>query len=95
VLILVCPFCRHEHTDDFECLDSGHVDMIRCENPDCKKHFAFLIRECYACGEESVFTWGKMPAPEAAAALSCEHCGDALGEVPQEAKDKTASQRIQ
>ena len=95
MLILLCPFCRQEHADDFECLDSGHVDMIRCENPACKKHFAFLIRECYACGEESVFTCGKMPAPEAAAALDCVHCGVALGEVPQETKGETASQRIQ
>ena len=95
MLILMCPFCRHEHADDFECLDSGHVDMIRCENPDCKKHLAFLIRECYACGEESVFTWGKTPAPETTAALSCEHCGVAFDEVPQEEKGETATQRIQ
>jgi len=95
VLKLMCPFCRHEHADDYECLDGGRVDTIHCENPDCKKRFAFLIRECYTCGEESVFTWGEMPAPEAAAALFCEHCGVALNEVSQEAKGETASQRIQ
>jgi len=37
VLTLVCPFCRHEHTDDFECLEDERADTIRCENPDCKQ----------------------------------------------------------
>lgn len=95
MLILMCPFCRHENADEFECLDSGHVDVIRCENPDCKMHFAFLIRECYACSEESVFTWGKVPAPETVAALFCEHCGVELNDVPQKEKRETATQRIQ
>lgn len=95
VLKLVCPFCQHEYTDDFECLDGGRVDTIYCENPDCSKRFAFLIRECYACSEESVFTWGKVPAPEAAAALFCEYCGVGFNEVPQEEKRQTATQRIQ
>ena len=95
VLTLLCPFCRHEHADDFECLDSGRADTIHCENPDCKKGFVYLVRECLACGEESVFTWGGMPAPEALAALFCEHCGVPLNEVPQEAEDESAAQRVQ
>ena len=95
VLKLICPFCRHEHVDDFECLDSGRADTIRCENPNCNKRFTFLIRECLACGEESVFSWGEMPAPEALAALFCEHCGATLNEVPQETEGESATQRIQ
>lgn len=95
MLKLMCPFCRHENADDFECLDGGRVDTIRCENPDCGEHFAFLIRECYACSEESVFTWGSTPAPETAAALFCEHCGVGFNEVPQKEKRETATQRIQ
>jgi transcription elongation factor Elf1 len=95
VLILSCPFCRHEHADAFECLEGERADTIHCENSDCNKRFAFLIRECYACGEESVFTWGKVPTPEAAAALFCEHCGVGLNDVPQKEKRETATQRIQ
>ncbi len=95
MLKLMCPFCRHENADDFECLDDKRVDTVPCENPACNRRFAFLIRECYACSEESVFTWGKTPAPETAAALFCEHCGVGLNEVPQEAKRQTATQRIQ
>lgn len=95
MLKLMCPFCRHENADDFECLDDGRVDTIHCENPDCNKRFAFFIRECYACSEESVFTWGKTPAPETAAALFCEHCGVGFNEVPQKEKREAATQRIQ
>ena len=95
VLKLICPFCRHEHVDDFECLDSGRADSIRCENPDCNKRFAYLVRECLACSEESVFTWGGMPAPEALAALFCEHCGVSLNEASQEAEGEGTAQRVQ
>jgi transcription elongation factor Elf1 len=95
VLKLICPLCRHEHADDLECLDSGRADTIRCENPNCDKRFTFLVRECLACGEESVFTWGGMPAPEALAALFCEHCGVTLNEVPQETEGESATQRVQ
>ena len=95
MLTLRCPFCGHEHADDFECLDSGRADTIRCENPSCNKRFAYLVRECLGCGGESVFTWGEMPTPEALVALFCEHCGAPLNEAPQEAKDESAAQRIQ
>ena len=95
VLTLVCPFCQHEHADDFECLDNERADTIRCENPDCNKEFAFLVRECLACGEESVFTWEGMPTAEALAALFCEHCGANPSETSREAEGESATQRIQ
>ena len=95
MLRLRCPFCRHEHADDFECLDSGRADTIRCENPKCNKRFVFLLRECLPCGEESVFTWEGMPTPAALAALFCEHCGATLNEAPEEAEGESAAQRIQ
>jgi len=95
MLTLFCPFCRHEHADDWECLDGGRADTMRCQNPDCNKRFVYLVRECLACGEESVFTWGQMPAPEALAALFCEHCGAAPDGIRQEAKSEGAAQRIQ
>ena len=95
VLTLVCPSCRHEHADEFECLDSERADTIRCENPDCNKEFAFLVRECLACGEESVFTWEGMPTAEALAALFCEHCGAGPSEASQEAEGESATQRVQ
>jgi len=95
MLKLRCPFCRHELADDFECLDSARPDTILCENLKCNKPFAFLVRECLACGEESVFTWDGMPTPAVMAALFCEHCGAPLNEAPQEAEGESAAQRIQ
>src|SRR4029077_3753525 len=95
VLPLVCPFCRNKHTDDFECLDEGRADTIRCENPDCNKEFAFLVCECLACGEESVFTWEGMPTAEALAALFCEHCGASPIEASQEAEGENLTQPVQ
>ena len=95
VLTLVCPFCKHEHMDEFECLDSERADTIRCENPDCNKEFAFLVRDCFACGEESVFAWEGMPTAEALAALFCEHCGANPSEASQETEDESATQRVQ
>jgi len=95
VLTLVCPFCRREHTDDFECLDDDRADTIRCENADCNKRFAYLVRECLACGEESVFTWEGMPTAEALAALFCEHCGANPSEASQEAEGENPSQPVQ
>lgn len=95
MLTLLCPFCRHEHADEFECLDNGRADTIRCENQDCNKRFVYLVRECLACGEESVFTWGRMPAPEALAGLFCGDCGAPLNEVRQEAEGEDAAQRVQ
>ena len=95
VLALTCPFCRYEHTDDFECLDDDRADTIRCENPDCNKRFAYLVRECLACGEESVFTWEGMPTAEALAALFCEHCGAGPNEASQEAEGENPTQPVQ
>lgn len=95
MLTLLCPFCRHENADDFEFLDVGNADTIRCENPDCNKRFAYLVRECLACGEESAFTWGGIPAPEALAALLCKHCGAPLDEAPQERETEDTAQRVQ
>jgi len=94
VLTLICPFCQHEHTDDLECLDSGRLDKLRCENERCRKDFAFLFRECLACGEESVFTWTRSPAPEALALLWCQHCGAQLDGSARQLKGEDAPQRI-
>jgi len=95
VLLVLCPFCRQEHADDLECLDSGRVDTFRCHNPLCAKQFTFLIRECPACGDESVFTWTSTPAPTALAGLSCEHCGAPFHDAARETKDQDAARRIQ
>ena len=87
------PFCRHEHTDDFECLDSGRTDTIRCGNRDCNNRFFYLVRECLECGEESVFTWKTMPAPEILALLSCNHCGAPFDEAA-EGQNPDPAQRV-
>lgn len=94
LLTLICPFCQHGHTDDLECLDSGRVDTLHCENGQCSKDFAFLFRECLTCGEESVFTWTRSPAPEALALLWCQHCGAQLDDTARQNKGEGAPQRI-
>lgn len=84
VLALQCPYCGHEHRDDYECLDSGRPEGLRCEGSGCRQHFSFLIRECLECGEESVFTWKSMPASATLALLSCNFCGAPFDEAASE-----------
>lgn len=95
MLMLKCPYCQAGYTDDFECLDGGRPDTLRCENPQCGNHFTFLFHECLACGEESVFTWKEVPQPAAVAALFCDHCGAPFNEVSRERQDENAAQHIQ
>lgn len=94
MLALKCPYCGHEHTDDYECLDGGKPDLLRCESTGCRQQFSFVIRECLECGEESVFTWKSMPAPEALALLSCNHCGAPFDEATPEGQSPNPAQRI-
>lgn len=84
VLVLQCPYCRHGHSDEYECLDGGKPDVLLCEAEACRQQFSFLIRECLECGEESVFVWKRMPASETLALLSCNRCGAPFGETPRE-----------
>ena len=83
VLILECPFCGYGQADEYECLKGGKPDILLCENGSCRQQFSFLIRECLECGEESVFTWKSMPAPEILALLSCNHCGAPFDETAE------------
>ena len=94
VLTLRCPRCQWEHADEFECLDSGQPDMLRCENPQCSSPFAHLVRECLECGEESVFTWKSMPPQETLALLSCNFCGAPFDETASQDEGKDPSQRV-
>lgn len=94
VLTLKCPFCGHAHADDYECLESGRPDLLRCENRGCREQFAFLIRECLECGEESVFTWKSMPVVETLALLSCNYCGAPFDEAAKEGQSPDPAQRI-
>jgi hypothetical protein len=84
VLTLICPYCSTQLGDDFECLLPNHVDTLGCENTRCAQRFAYLIRECLKCGDESVFSWKVMPKPSEMSGLSCQHCGAALNEADQE-----------
>lgn len=95
MLTLICPFCQHGHTDDLECLDSGRLDTLHCENMQCSKDFAFLFLECLACGEESVFTWTRTPTADALAILQCQHCGAPFHDAAQQGEGQGATQRIQ
>ena len=94
VLTLKCPFCGHAYTDDYECLESGPPDLLRCENRGCGGQFAFLIRECTECGEESVFTWKALPASETLTLLSCNRCGAPFDETAGEGQNPNPAQRI-
>lgn len=95
MLLLLCPFCRQEYADDLECLDCGRLDSLRCQNPFCAKRFSFLIRECPACGDESVFTWTDVPAPTVLAGLFCRDCGVPFNDAAIETQNQDAAQRIQ
>lgn len=94
MLALQCPYCGHEHTDDYECLDSGQLDALVCESEGCRQQFSFLVRECLECGEESVFTWRTMPARETLALLSCNDCGAPFDEAAGEGQNPNPAQRI-
>lgn len=94
VLVLRCPFCGRDHSDDYECLESGRPGAVRCEGEDCRKEFAFLILECLECGEESVFTWKSMPPQETLALLSCNFCGAPFDETASQDEGKDPSQRV-
>lgn len=93
-LTLTCPFCGTQHTDDLECLALGQPDFLRCENPSCSMSFVFLIHECPACAEESLFTWKEMPNAAALAALVCQHCAESLSDAPWQADSENPPQRI-
>ena len=84
VLTLFCPYCGTQLADDLECLGPGQPDTLGCENPGCGQRFAYLIRECLKCGEESVFSWRVMPKPAEMSGLSCQHCGAVLNEADRE-----------
>ncbi len=94
MLTLICPFCQHGHTDDLECLDSGRLDSMRCESARCNKDFCFLVRECLACGEESLFEWISTPAPEVLAVLDCQHCGAPFHDEARQGENENSAQRI-
>ncbi len=94
VLVLRCPFCGHGHADDYECLETGGPAAMHCENGTCARQFSFLVRECQECGEESVFTWKSMPAPETLALLSCNRCGAPFDEAARECQSSDPAQRI-
>lgn len=93
-LILRCPFCGHQHPDDWESLGPGGPEVFRCENAACLMSFPFLIHECSSCAGESTYTWKEMPDPPALAALLCHHCAEPTRETPGETKGADPSQRI-
>lgn len=94
MLILRCPFCGTQRTDDWECLAPERPEFLRCGNPVCSMSFVFLIHECSSCAEESAFTWKTMPKAVALAALVCQHCAEPLYEKPGQAGNANPPQRI-
>ena len=80
-LILSCPYCGNQHSDDWECLGEGRPEFLRCQNAACSMSFAFLIHECSSCANESVYTWKEMPGPVELASLLCQHCAEPIRET--------------
>ena len=93
-LIIPCPFCGTEHSDEWESLGEGRPEFLRCENPACFMSFAFAIRECPSCAGESVFTWKVMPEPELLEHLVCHDCGEPLRESTQQTQKADPPERI-
>ena len=71
-----CPHCDAANEDPFEVMVRGDVDWMNCGA--CGSKFFFLIAECQACEEESVFAWQAAPPPEGTRLLRCSHCGQRL-----------------
>lgn len=93
-LTLRCPFCGHEHADDYEVLEGGRPDAFVCDSAGCHQQFSFLICECLECGDETVFTWKSMPAAETLALLSCNRCGAPFDEPAPEGQSPNSAQRL-
>ena len=74
VLSLECPSCRAAHQDDWECLADDEFASMRCSA--CNQLFYFYIKECVACGDESVFIWKHQPPPYLFELLGCQFCGE-------------------
>lgn len=74
--IITCPFCGHQHEDCFEALDSGVLDLMRCQG--CAKDFRFVLIECHRCAREQTRSWTDVPADEVLNDLKCPECGGAF-----------------
>jgi hypothetical protein len=81
VCVVACPYCGHCCEDDLELLDLESQHALRCEA--CRQPFVAVLRECHACGEESLFVWDGAPPVAVLAALSCEWCGRGFAEVEE------------
>ena len=68
-----CPHCRFGNVDPFEVMTRGDLDWTLCAS--CGRKFYFLIADCAACEEESMFAWEEPPAPPWTSRLACSHCG--------------------
>lgn len=79
-----CPYCHRSKDDPFEVMARGDIDWTHCSW--CTRRFLFLIAECKACEEESVFTWPEAPLPLEIRALRCRAC-----DLPIELLDESTS----
>ena len=77
-----CPYCCVPYTDDWECLELDRLSSMTCTV--CSKTFAFLIRECLACGNDSAFAWRHAPSPDFLAVLTCQSCRALFYEASEE-----------
>jgi hypothetical protein len=93
-LTIKCPFCGNPHSDEFECLDPAGAQFFRCENPKCSTSFVFLIHECTACVEDSVFVWKEMPQSAVVAKLVCQHCAEPVSQPTEQTHGEDTSHRI-
>lgn len=53
-------------------LDVNELHDFQCEH--CTKPFQVLIKECLACGAESVLVWTDLPPADLLSSLKCSNC---------------------
>ncbi|AIY44207.1 hypothetical protein LT85_p028 (plasmid) [Collimonas arenae] len=71
-LTFSCPHCQHQFNDELELLAANELHAIQCEN--CDTPFTFLLKECLACSEETVFVWAEPPSEILISRLQCHAC---------------------
>lgn len=81
VCVLTCPHCGQRREDELELLAPQTQHALSCEA--CHRPFVGVLRECLACGAESLFVWDGTPPAPVLAALSCEWCGRGFSEVEE------------
>ena len=84
-LSIQCRRCGFAENDEFEALDGGSVQTMRCAGCGAASNFAVI--ECIGCGAETLFSWAARPAAKDLGSLECAACerryfDEATGTIP-------------